>query len=345
MKKRETELDLLRLIAMLAVILVHVCGGQVKSLPVTDFNWRTMVFLRSIVTWEVPVYIMISGRFFLDPQREITGQKLCKAIWRLVVAFVLWNIVYQLYYIIAGAYAGLNWKGVLAEAIIGPYHFWYLHMLVLLYAITPFLRKIVQDKRLTEYFILMFLVFQFLTEYGYDLPAIGSVIEDWFSKVKLYFPLGYTGYFILGYYLYKYHLPKKLEFSLYMTAVGMLLLTGFANLQQSIRAGFEDTWYTQYMKPNVIIEAMAIYTFGVQRLSRIQFSEKTRDCITYLSDHSFGVYLIHALMIELLTYAGLTPSLLPSIIMVPICVVIVYVCSHLVIVVLRKVPYIGKRIT
>lgn len=345
MKKRETELDILRLIAMLAVILVHVCGGQVKTLPVTDFDWKTMVFLRSIVTWEVPVYIMISGRFFLDPERDITNSKLAKSIWRLVVAFVLWDIVYQVYYILAGTYAGLNWKGILTEAMIGPYHFWYLHMLVLMYAITPFLRKIVQDKKLTEYFIVLFVIFQFLTEYGVNLPVVGPIISDWFTKVKFYFPLGYSGYFVLGYYLYKHRLPKKYEFSLYAIGIVTLILTGFGNLQQSIRAGYEDTWYTQYMKPNVIIEAMALYTFGVQRLSGIRLSEKVRHCITYLSDHSFGVYLIHALVIELLTQIGLTPTLLPAIIMAPICVVIVYVCSHFVIAILRKIPYIRKRIT
>lgn len=345
MKKRETELDILRLIAMLAVILVHVCGGQVKTLPVTDFNWKTMVFLRGIVTWEVPVYIMISGRFFLDPEREITGKKLLKAIWRLLVAFIVWDVIYQVYYIGTGTYAGLNWKGILAEAFIGPYHFWYLHMLILMYAITPFLRKIAQDKRLMEYFIVLFLVFQFLTEYGFGLPVVGPILSDWFSKVKFHFPLGYTGYFILGYYLYRYRFTQKYEFSLYAVGLIVLILTGFANLQKSIVTGYEDTWYTQYMKPNVIIEAMAVYTFGVKRLSCIQFSEKFRNGITYLSDHSFGVYLIHALVIDLLAHIGLTPTLLPAIIMVPICVVVVYFCSHLVIALLRKVPYLGKRIT
>ena len=109
MKKRETELDILRISALMMVILVHICGIQIETLPSTDKNWQIMVFLRAIVTWEVPVYIMISGRFFLDPERNITFGKIGKSILRLVLAFVLWDVAYQLYYIAAGAYADLNW--------------------------------------------------------------------------------------------------------------------------------------------------------------------------------------------------------------------------------------------
>ena len=65
MKKRETELDILRVLALLAVIWVHVGGMQTRSLPVTDRDCQWLIFLKSLVTWQIPVYVMISGRFFL----------------------------------------------------------------------------------------------------------------------------------------------------------------------------------------------------------------------------------------------------------------------------------------
>lgn len=70
--KRETELDILRLLAILAVIAMHAGGNQYLS-PNFNSNHHSM-FVASIV-WCVPVFFMISGRFFLDPSRDVTIKK------------------------------------------------------------------------------------------------------------------------------------------------------------------------------------------------------------------------------------------------------------------------------
>ena len=82
MKKRETELDILRLMAMLAVIWVHVGGMETDRLPTSDTDCQWLIFLKSVMTWEIPVYVMISGRFFLDPGRPLPFSKIRKACHR-----------------------------------------------------------------------------------------------------------------------------------------------------------------------------------------------------------------------------------------------------------------------
>ena len=345
MKKRETELDILRIIALLAVILVHVCGIEAKSLPATDKNWQMLILLRALVTWEVPVYVMISGRFFLDPERNVTFSKIGKSMLRLITAFVLWNVVYQIYYLSSGAYAGLNWKGMLSQVLIGPYHFWYLHMLIWLYAIVPFLRKIAVDRKLMEYFIVLFLLFQFLTEYGPRLPFIGATLSEILGKTYYHFTLGFSGYYILGYYLYKYGVPDKFEIPLYILGAVILACTAGANVVRSVAEGFEEEWYTQYMLPNVIVESMAVYTFFVKRVAKIRIPEKLVNRISVLSDYSFGVYLIHALTIEFFVRLGLTPTMIHPLVMVPVFTVLVYAASHIAVLGLRKVPVIGRKMT
>ena len=70
--KRQTELDILRLLATLAVIMIH--GGLN---PLTDnlmikYMYRGM---HAAIVWCVPVFFMISGRFFLDPERDVSAKK------------------------------------------------------------------------------------------------------------------------------------------------------------------------------------------------------------------------------------------------------------------------------
>ena len=341
MKKRETELDILRLLATLGVIFTHACGIETESAVTRNI----MIFLVATVTWHVPVFVMISGRFFLDPDREFSTAKLKKAIGRLVVAFVFWNVIYQAYYILTDTYSNLNWKGILSQSLLGPYHFWYLFMLVCLYAVTPFLRKLAEDRKLMEYFIVLFLIFEFLTMYGPSLPLVGATVSQIVTKTNFHFALGYSGYYVLGYYLRRYPLSGKKELGLYILGIAMLLFTGFATMWKTLQGADGKEWFSKYLMPNVIIEAAALYTFFANRVSRIRFREKVSALISRLAEYSFGAYLVHALV---LAFSELIPwNDIPCnpIMVVAMRVIFVFAVSTLATALIRKIPAIGKKIT
>lgn len=341
MIKRETELDILRLLATLGVIFTHACGIQTES----AITGNIMTFLIATVTWHVPVFVMISGRFFLDPEREITPKKLCNAIGRLVTAFLFWDVIYQLYYVLTGAYSNLNWKGILSQAMIGPYHFWYLFMLACLYAVTPFLRKIAEDRRLMEYFLALFLVFEFLTLYGPGLPFVGATVGQIMTKANFHFALGYSGYYILGSYLHRYPLSGKKEIGLYILGAAMLLFTGLATVWNTNRGAEGEEWFSKYLMPNVVLEAAALYTFFVNRVSRVRFCPKASAFISELAVCSFGVYLVHALVLAFSD--GIPGNAIPGnpIFVVAMRVIFVFAISAAATALIRKIPVIGKKIT
>lgn len=113
--KRQTELDILRLAAMLAVIAMHSGGGTGVQIFGRAISNHAFV---ALIVWCVPVFFMISGRFFLDPQRDVTLRRvLTKYVPHIVTAFLSWSAVYTVYYIRSGGYAGLNAFGILAQFI------------------------------------------------------------------------------------------------------------------------------------------------------------------------------------------------------------------------------------
>lgn len=345
MKKRETELDILRLVAMLSVIWVHVGGMRTGSLPTSDPNCQWLIFLKSIVTWQVPVYVMISGRFFLDSERQMPFTKLLKAIERLVIAFVVWDIIYQIYYISTDAYVGLNWKGILSQALIGPYHFWYLYMIVGLYLITPFLRKITEEKRTTEYFIVLFFIFMLLTKYCVKLPFVGSTLDSILNNMDMQFVLGYSGYYVLGYYLRRYPLSDKMELMLYICGAALLLSGAAANTIFSVRENAYTERFTGYTNPNTIIVAAAIYTLFIKRIGKVSFSQKVVHLISVLSEYSFGVYLVHALILNMFEVVGLEPTVLHPLLAMPLITLLAFMITVVIVMLVRKIPKLGKAIT
>ena len=345
MKKRETELDILRFIAMMAVIWVHVGGMGTNKLPTTAPDCQWLIFLKSIMTWQIPIYVMISGRFFLDPDRQMPFSKIMKSVGRLVLAFVIWNIVYQIFYILTDSYAGLNWKGVLSQGLIGPYHFWYLYMIIGMYLITPLLRKIAEDKKLSEYFIILFFIFSFLTKYGSEFPFVGGTVDAMLDNMNMEFVLGYTGYYILGYYLRKFPISGKWERLLYICSIAMLVFGASANTFCSIQEGVYTERFTGYTNPNTIIIAVAVYTLFINRIGKIAFSNQTIGLITKLSECSFGVYLVHALILEVFALTGLKPTFLHPVLAMPLITILTFAVGVTIVVMIRKIPKVGVKIT
>ena len=53
--------ELLRVVAMLAVIVLHVSGGWLESLPVGTTDWHALNMWDSLCRWCVPVFVMCSA--------------------------------------------------------------------------------------------------------------------------------------------------------------------------------------------------------------------------------------------------------------------------------------------
>ncbi|MCD8019247.1 MAG: acyltransferase family protein [Clostridiales bacterium] len=338
--KRSTELDILRILAMLAVISIHV---DTVAQSWIDTLIRNIEF--SAVTWCVPVYVMISGRLFLEKRKQLpVSAYFKKYILRIVVAFAFWSAIYQVMYIALGAYDDLNWKGILAEYIVGPYHMWFLWMICGLYLATPVLRKIAEDIRVARYFVLLFVVFSFLVSYGEELLFVGSILASVLGSMQLQLPLGFTGYYVMAHVIHNTELPKKKEVAIYVLGVASLIFTCVASTALAIQSGEPVEYFAGYQKVNVIFTSAAIFTFFDKKVSRVNFTEHTRKLFAKGAELSFGIYLIHALFNELTAYIGLGNNI-PCSIMVPVLTVLIFVLCTVAVALIRKIPIIGKQIT
>ncbi len=343
--KRRTELDILRTLAMIAVIVIHLCATTLKTIKVDSNLWLFLNCVHSSITWCVPVFVLISGYLFLKPEKAISIRDIYgKYIKHIAICFIFWSAVFQVFYYLF-ADSGLNWKGIMSEFLIGPYHFWYLFMLAGLYMIVPFLRKFTDDKRLLQYFIVLFIAFSFFTNYATAIPVIGNIIDTILGKALFHFALGFTGYYILGYYISQYGVSLKWEIVIYaLGAIGVLVSCVGTTVQSRMQGEYNE-WFSKYLMPNVIFESMAIFTLFTKRISKMQFSAKTVKLFSNMTQLGFGVYLIHALVIEVFNHLGITVLSFNSLFAIPILTVSVYLICIVIIYIIQRIPVVGKRIT
>ncbi|MCR5089356.1 MAG: acyltransferase [Oscillospiraceae bacterium] len=341
-KKRETELDLLRVLATFVVIFTHTPEGDV---PLPDGHLVHVLFtaFRLSICWAVPAFVMISGRFFLEKSRNVTVYRLWTGyIPRLLCAFCFWSAVYQLYYHIIGLTADYTLPQVLAGFVIGNYHMWFIYMIIVMYMLTPLLRPIACDQKLCAYYLLLFFIVSFLDSYGRDLPKIGWTVKNVLSSAHADMLIGYTGYFLLGSFLRQIQLDRRKERLFYLLGAGGFAFSCFAQAFLPIPEGEDFSYYSEYLRPNVILAAAAIYYFFCRKVSQHSFSQASQSLIFHLSGLSFGIYLSHVMILDLLTYLKYPWISMTPFLHIPSTALISFVMGAGLTWFIKRIPKLGK---
>ena len=273
-------LDFLRIIATLAVIMIHVASQSLYyTTDVHSFTWQSLNFWASTTRWSVPIFVMISGALFLDPKKPIHLERLYrKNIWRIVCAAAFWHVFYTIYTFLFED----SRKSVAVHLLIHGYsHLWFLHMIIGLYLLVPLLRKITASLPLTRYFLLLAVVFSIilptffgiynsLTQYHTFPFAIKTVISSFSGltiSVYFSFTLWFVTYFVAGYYFNHVTLTKKTRLVIYVLAVLGLIVTFLGTNGLSLRYDDRVTPLYSYMSLNVAASALGLFVF-IKELSR-----------------------------------------------------------------------------
>ena len=210
--KRLVYLDWLRVFATIAVVTIHVAAGAGsvgEMQPGKSLNWLEANLFETLSRWSVPGFIMISGALLLQGQKITSlGVFLKKRLSKVVIPLVGWSILFYLY----GCYKGyfifsLN-SGVKLFITNGiSDHLWFLYMIIGIYLIAPLLQIFVKHatKQHIQYFLLLWL-------YSSVVTRLSNFWLGFNLSIELFYVTDYVGYFLLGYYLNQYEIPKRCKF-------------------------------------------------------------------------------------------------------------------------------------
>lgn len=326
-------LDRLRILATFAVILLHVAAQRWDTVPVTSASWDVFQFYDAISRWSVPVFVMISGALMLSKDRPLKTL-FRKNILRLVIAFLFWSAIYAAMQCVRDGSTIIHF---FSRLIRGEYHLWFLYMIVGLYLLVPFLRKIVESRRLSEYFLLLTFAFTFAIPQMISLLNLVSKSGSAYltdivrERMQFFFTLGYVGYFVLGDYLHRYEVSRRLERVIYVLGAVGLLVTIFGTRALSRSMGAPSQVFYGYLTCNVMAMAVAVFLLGKRFLNR-------DGEVGGLADLSFGAYLTHVLFLMGFEALGLTTESFFPALAVPVIAVLAFLCSMAASFLLHQIP-------
>lgn len=342
---RKIYLDFLRIFASFAVIILHIASEKWYGAKINTFDWNIYNIYDGIVRWAVPVFVMISGTLFLDkdkPLKEIYK----KYILRIAIAFLVWSFIYAL---VSYIQDGTTVKQFIFAFIKGPGHLWYLLMIMGLYAIIPFVKLIIKDEKLIKYFLILAFIFAFVAQQGIAITSqyfktLGGILNKVFRNININFVLGYTSYFILGYYLSKKKIPQKYNKIIYCFGIIGFISTVLFTYLTSKQIKIYNTVFYEYLTVNVLLEAIFVFIFFKNLLSNYNPNKKAISIIKKLSKYSFGAYLVHMLVIKELTVLKFISLPLNPIISVPLLSLVVIIISYIISALINKIPVIKKYV-
>ncbi len=342
MDKKERLLwpDFLRSVSCIAVIMIHVTsiGAEYELNSI----YLTSNLINSLSRWAVPVFFMVSGMFLLNPEHEMSREKHKRKTLHLISLTFAWNFLYSIFdnY----AYNSFSWTSFPRAILntfrgVGGYHLWFLYALILIYLSLPVLRVLTEhaSSKMLWWLATLWFVFSICTgwinELGAELPFFALFKIDYSFEILTC----NSGYFLLGYLLYKSRIKIKRWF-----AIIPLVLCLFIVTLSIICIKFFDCSPGIFAEPNGVMTCLLSALLFICA-SQINFkSTVIRKLITTLSGMSFGVYLVHVFWLTLLNTVLDIDFLSLGIAYIPVLFIVVFLLSLLTTAILKKIPIVKK---
>ncbi|WP_347048980.1 acyltransferase [Bacteroides fragilis] len=353
--KRIVWADLLRFVAIMMVICIH-CSDPFNVSPEARSNpeynlWGSIygAFLRPCV----PLFVMLTGMLLLPIQQDM-GQFYKKRMMRVIVPFLIWSLLYNLFPLLTGimgwdssiltkmfAYAGENpsqsWESSLHNIYMIPFNFnvytiplWYIYMLIGLYLFMPFFSawlKQATDKQMK--------VFLFIWGITLFLPYCNEYISNyilgtcaWNNFGTLYYFAGFNGYLLLGYYLNvnnKLTIGKTIILSVILFVIGYVITyIGFRDMTSKSNISEEQMeLFFLYCTPNVLLMTVAVFIL----VQKIQIrSPFITSMLSNITKCGLGIYMIHYFIVGI-GYLIIEKINLPIAFQIPTTGILVFILS------------------
>ena len=347
--RRGAAPDIMKIIACVGVIIIHVSSQGVSEYELGAFGWLSSTFWDSIARFAVPVFFMCTGMLMLDPARDLPVKKLYKKYFlRVLWILLFWAWAYYIFTIV-GQYVLTGWwepngflNSILQTLRFNHHlHLYYLQMLLLVYVFMPLLRVFVRsaDEKEQNYAVLIWLLL------GIVLPLLRNYYPfSWFGGMTGFYAIN-MAYSALGYTLLGYVMgsrpPQREHLGRYLIAFvcGFVLAFG-GTVATSLLSGAVDTNFMEGMSPGPAL--MAIGLFGAVRI--LAEGKESSEKLRKLTKASFCIYLIHHFFVMIFRYVGFGVFLFAPIAEIPFETAVIFILSLGGWWVLSKIPFVKDHL-
>jgi len=325
---RDSNIDLLRILACFFVIGIHVSGtGLMKgrNYEIGSFNWLVCVIFDSFARWSVPVFVMISGCCLLNSNKIVSLSKLFgKYISRIFVALIVWSLFYA-------------WVFHLPIMPLGSQggHMWYLPMILGVYLTIPILQSL--STKILKYLVVIWFVFLCCAFFNNITNGNFHILD-----IEHNFFLDYVGYFVLGHLLYQQKRTLTTNIFIYLSGIVSFIVTIFCTYWFTRQGNELNEIFFGYLSPNVLFMSMAIFVFATDKKRSISIPFINSFIISIFAC-TFGIYLAQMFFLAQI-YSRVLRFVPNPIFYIPLVCLLTFGFGYIIVYLIRKIPVISNYI-
>lgn len=342
---RKDYLDHLRALSIVGVVIIHTASPLMNmNFTINWPNWWIGNIYNSIFRFSVPVFLMLTGATLLG-KKESYSTFIIKRYSRILFPFLFWI---PFYYIFRWWALNPDSKQVNALDISGwistvfltegiSKHFWYIYMLFFLYPLLPVISTLIAKSN-TKIIFLIIMVWVVLSQF-----SIGKNLNpyNWEGNYtsKLIGFLLYTGYMLLGYFID--NLKEKRNYSLLAKIIFILtvIVSAAGAFMMSKASGRHNLAIFSYLHLNTILQAASVF-YIIKSLQT--FKSWYLFIIHLLSKYSYGIYIVHIMVLGILWNYGIYWKIAHPIFSILGITILAIIVPVIVLFLLNKTPLINK---
>jgi surface polysaccharide O-acyltransferase-like enzyme len=345
---RQADLDFVRIISIVAVITIHGIAGAVLTKHIGSPGWQAANIIDSFARWAVPVFLMLSGALLIKPAASLEVKSFFKKRFsRILIPLLAWPVIYTLWYAYYSS-SSPNWGRLVIDFVggvnVAP-HLYFLFIIAGLYVITPLI-NIIRGAVTDREFLYISVVVLAITTIWYTIASF--VPGHTVSLDALTQCIPYIGYYMLGSSI------KNIAFRSSWTPIALFIISccimAAATVVTATKYGtigkglFFYSYFsilTAIMAPLAFFALRNLYSLGIAKI-HIKLQQRAQNAMVSLSNATFGVYLIHMIVLTYLTAHlhydenGVKGSV--------IYITLTVICSYAISLGLIKIPYLRRLI-
>jgi surface polysaccharide O-acyltransferase-like enzyme len=331
--------DFLRSVAIFLVIVIHTTGPlayQWENIPRSE--WMAGNFYNAFARVSVPLLFMVSGYLLLGKQEGISDFYR-KRFRKVFIPFLFWSVFYLVWENGYRDFAFLNAiKAVVYALLTTPasFHMWFLYELLAIYLFVPLMRVFIASAERVHLWYFTGLWFLF----GPVLEMTERMLDIQFA-IDLGFLTSYIGFFIIGYLLGQIDFPPKVV----VVAGAVYLLAGLytmhATYSLTSQAGDYVQYYYWYTRINIVL--MSVSAFILLKKSGENVTNANINLwVARFAQASFGIYLVHVIVLIYLRRTGISAFSGPAAITVPTVSLLIAVISWGLVAGIQRIPVLRE---
>ncbi len=326
-KTRNINLDLIKVLACIGVVLLHTTMIGFKDTG----SWNLLAYLYYLGTYSIPLFFMANGYLLLG-KRNITYSYILEKVKWILITVSSWTTIVWL---LKRDFAVNPVKKIIGSMVQKGYffQFWFFGALILVYLCLPVLRKILNSKRRYLYILSFFatigLIFE-LANIIIQTPLQSYVIQT-FRLWTWFF------YYFLGGLVAQFDKEFiKNGFKRWMKIVAVLLLLITPVILFFLAKTIYHNLFAEYFYDILFVKIVSLGVFLT--ILTLSLKESKYKWIVSLSNQTMGVFIVHTYVMKVLekllgfSYTG-------AYLLFPIFTLCI---SIIIVSLLMKIPYLNR---